>query len=343
MIKVSGITFQYVMKALESKTGISSALMLEHAGLKSEELIKHNAVIDSSKLSEIFRYCMEKTGNSNLALDIGQSITYQSLGILGYLLLNTNTLKQMIEKFSRYQKLVSDRIKFNFSEDETYYKFSVYVHENKNIHVPSFHAEVHLSAILNILTQILGQQVIPACTFFTQKKAEDCGRYYNLFGRNIFFEKDENAILFRKDALNIPVNNANESLLQYFEAQADGILQDMEKNSWFTGVEREILKNIGHSEITIVFVASKLNVSVRTLQNYLKAENKNFREALASVRKNLSQYYIRNTRLDDTSISSLLGYSEVSAFYRAFRKWNKSTPAEMRRRFSASAGIGQPI
>jgi AraC-like DNA-binding protein len=328
MTEVSGITFQYVIKALETNTGISADEMLEQAGM--DGTVFKAEKIDSGRLSAVFRYCMEKTDNPYLALDIGQSVPYQSLGLLGYLLLNTANLKQMIEKFSRYQQLVSRLMKFNFADDGKYYKFAVYINENKNIPVPAYHAEVHLSAILNVLSQILGKQVVPAFVYFSQGRVKDARRHHELFGEHIFFEKDENAVFFKKDELAIPVGNANRSMLEYFEAQANGILREMENSSWFSRVEKEILKNIGDRSVTIELVAESLNVGVRTLQNYLKGEGRSFSQALANVRQSLAEHYIRNTKLTDADISAMLGYSEVSAFYRAYKKWKLSTPKQLR-------------
>ncbi len=330
MADVSSVTFQYVLKALEAKTGISLKEMLDFVDLK-EEFLAGNENIKSYKISAIFRYCMEKTNNPNLALDLGESISYHSLGILGYLLLNTQNLKQMIEKFSHYQILISRHLKFYFEEDDEYYKFAIYINGNRYIPVPSFHAEVHLSAILKILSDILGSRVIPAFTYFSYAKQSDSKRYKEIFGKNIYYEKDENAIFFKKDELDIPVNNANPSMLGFFEAQANAILQELQSSSYYKMVEKEILKNIGAKEITVELVASNLDLSVRTLQNYLKAENKSFLEAYTNVRKKLAKHYILNTQLDDTTISYLLGYSEVSSFYRAYKKWNSSTPKELRK------------
>lgn len=329
MADVSSVTFQYVLKALEAKTGISLKEMLDFVDIKEESLAA-NENIKSYKISAIFRYCMEKTDNPNLALDLGESISYHSLGILGYLLLNTQNLKQMIEKFSHYQILISRHLKFYFKEDEEYYKFAIYINANRYIPVPSFHAEVHLSAILKILSDILGSRVTPAFTYFSYAKQNDSKRYKEIFGENIYYEKDENAIFFKKDELDIPVNNANPSMLGFFEAQANAILQELQSSSYYKRVEKEILKNIGAEDITVELVASNLELSVRTLQNYLKAENKSFIEAYTNVRKKLAKHYILNTKLDDTTISYLLGYSEVSSFYRAYKKWNGSTPKELR-------------
>lgn len=329
--RISTITFGYVLKALESHTNLSSEEMLKYVDLTPNDLLDHTQGIQSSKLSEIFRYCIDITQNKSLALDIGQSVSYHSLGLLGYLLLNTHTLKQMIEKFSHYQKLVGGYLKFHFTQDETYYTFTIYINENPYIPVPSFHAQVHLSAILSILTQILGQQVKPYKTYLSQDKIEPLESFIQLFGENIEFNQPNNAILFKKDELNIPVKNSNPSMLAYFENQANVILKDLNETSWYSQVKTIILRNIGDEAITIEFVANKLNLSIRTLQNYLKYEKKSFTHALTSVRMQLANHYLQTTKLDYATVSFLLGYSEPSSFFRAFKKWNQQTPSKCKK------------
>lgn len=330
--RISTITFQYILKALEAKTTLTTQQMLEHVEMKVEDLENNPQGIQSNKLSDIFLYCVETTQNKSLALDIGQSVSYHSLGLLGYLLLNTRTLKEMIEKFAHYQKMVGGYLKFHFSEDDTYYTFTIYINENPYIPVPSYHAEVHLSAILSILTQILGQQVIPSKTRFSQDKVTAIEPYTKLFGDYIYFEKDDNSILFKKDELDIPVKNSNPSMLGYFESQANAILQDLNQTSYYGKVKTIILKNIGEHDITIEFVASQMSLSVRTLQNYLKSENRNFRDAFTAVRMQLADHYLKTTKMDYSSIAFLLGYSESSSFFRAYKKWTKKTPSASKKK-----------
>ncbi|MDD2895296.1 MAG: AraC family transcriptional regulator ligand-binding domain-containing protein [Aliarcobacter sp.] len=328
MAEVSSVTFHYVLKALEKTTNISIEKMLNEVELSSDVLSKHDGKIDSKKLSFIFRYCMKESNNPALALHIGQAVSYQSLGLLGYLLLNTNSLKQMIEKFNYYQKVISGYFKFQFFDDGIYYKLAIYINENPMIPVPSFHAQVHLSSIVSILTQILGQKVIPEFTYFSQDVDENLVEYQKIFGENIFFSKGENAIFFKIDRLNIPVKNPNSSMLEYFENEAKKILDELENKSWYAKVEKEILKNIGEKEVTIDLISSNLGTTPRTLQNYLKAESKTFRDALGKIRQKLAQHYIDNTKMDLSTISFLLGYKEPSSFFRAYKKWNKKTPKQ---------------
>ena len=236
MAEVSSVTFHYVLKALEKTTNISIQKMLNVVDLSADVLSKHDGKIDSKNLSFIFRYCMKESNNPALALHIGQAVSYQSLGLLGYLLLNTSSLKQMIEKFNYYQKLISGYFKFQFFDDGVYYKLAIYINENPMIPVPSFHAQVHLSSIVSIITQILGQKVIPEFTYFTQEIDENIAEYQKIFGENIFFSKDENAVFFKIDKLNIPVKNSNSSMLNFFENEAKKILDELEIQTWYAKV-----------------------------------------------------------------------------------------------------------
>jgi AraC-like DNA-binding protein len=326
MAKISSITFHYVLKALEKNSFISIDEMLNQVDLSKNVLLKEDSQIDTSKLSDIFNYCMKKSGDYTLSLKIGNSITYHSLGILGYLLLNVKNLKEVIEKFDYYQKLISGFIKFHLSKDEQYYKMVIYINENPMIPVPNFHAEVHLSAIMAILNQIIGYKITPDLTSFSIGSLENIEKYKDIFGDNIVLNKNENAILFKIDKLNIEINNSNPVMLEYFEAQANKILETMQVSTWYSKVKREILKNIGEHDITIEFIANRLNTSTRTLQYQLKAENKKFRDALLSVKMQLANHYIKNTKMDFGSIAIFLGYKESSSFFRAYKKYYNQTP-----------------
>jgi AraC-like DNA-binding protein len=328
MAKVSSVTFHYILKSLEKNTNISIDEMLDYVDLEKEVLSSHEVQIDSTKLSSIFMYCMKKSEDYTLALKIGSSVTYHSLGILAYLMLNTNNLGQMIEKFDYYQKLISGFIKFHLYKDDEYYKIAIYINENPMIPVPNFHAEVHLSAILAILSQILDEKLIPDKTHFGVGGLSNRDEYKKVFGENIYLNKDENAIFFSTKKLNKKVNNSNPMMLEYFEVQANKILEDMQVKSLYAKVKKEILKSIGEKDITIEFIAKKLDISTRTLQYHLKDENKKFRDALLSVRMQLATHYIKNTKMDFSSIAILLGYSEASSFFRAYKKYYNKTPKE---------------
>lgn len=79
-------------------------------------------------------------------------------------------------------------------------------------------------------------------------------------------------------------------------------------------------------------VAAALNVSGRTLQRRLADRGTHFKAALDDVRRDLALGYVGDPQLSLIDIAFLLGFSQQSAFNRAFRRWTASTPGEYRER-----------
>ena len=172
---------------------------------------------------------------------------------------------------------------------------------------------------------------MPSLATFTYEAPGDRSEHERIFGKALQFGADENAVFFDKDDLTTPIATSNASMLHYFEVQAQKILDEMNAASWYAKVKHVILKEIGENEITIEGVSENLGMSVRTLQNRLKEEGKSFRAALNSVRKQLARHYIQNTKMDLAAIALFLGYSEPSAFFRAYKQWTGETPGQLRK------------
>ena len=68
------------------------------------------------------------------------------------------------------------------------------------------------------------------------------------------------------------------------------------------------------------------------MQRRLKGAGTSFRKELNLVRNELALSYLRDPALQITDVAMLLGYSEHSAFTRAFRRQNGTTPQRLRDR-----------
>jgi AraC-like DNA-binding protein len=77
-------------------------------------------------------------------------------------------------------------------------------------------------------------------------------------------------------------------------------------------------------------VAEQLNMSGRSLQRRLKEAGTTFRTLLEGVRKDLASTYVRDPDVELVEIAFLLGFSDQSAFSRAFKRWTGITPSEFR-------------
>jgi AraC-like DNA-binding protein len=63
----------------------------------------------------------------------------------------------------------------------------------------------------------------------------------------------------------------------------------------------------------------------------LRESASSYSEVVDDVRRELAGELLANPSVSIGEVGYLLGFSDTSAFYRAFRRWNGATPADYRR------------
>lgn len=135
-----------------------------------------------------------------------------------------------------------------------------------------------------------------------------------------------------------PVPAADAELSRIVTAHADGLLERLGSPaaSWSDRVRRALLQGLDGERATLPAVARQLGLSERSLQRRLRDEGTGFAPLLDAVRHELALRWVGEGRLALGEVAYLLGFSEPSAFHRAFRRWTGTTPQAMRR------GAAQP-
>ncbi len=115
---------------------------------------------------------------------------------------------------------------------------------------------------------------------------------------------------------------------QYVFSRIKNYLSQEDEKSLVGNIKYYLYKDI---KFSIDEIASKLNLSVRSLQRNLKEEENSFREIKEKIRKELSLQYLQDFTITIDEVCLLLGYSERSAFEKAFKKWHNRNAAEYRK------------
>ena len=87
---------------------------------------------------------------------------------------------------------------------------------------------------------------------------------------------------------------------------------------------------LARGKVGVEVVASQLHMSRYTLHKKLKAEGLTFARILEDVRRKRALAYMQDKTKPLVEIAEQLGFSELSAFSRAFKRWMGSSPAEYR-------------
>ena len=124
-------------------------------------------------------------------------------------------------------------------------------------------------------------------------------------------------------------------MVRYLASQAKGDIVNRVKTA--------ILEKLGEGSVTEATIADELHMSTRNLNRKLGAENTSFKALLLEIRTELANQYINDATLTLTEISFMLGFSEISSFSRAYKRWTGSHRVRPEETDSASHNFGYTL
>ncbi len=316
----------HILGFLQNRYNFSTQDFLKNAKIENYELKQQK--IDAKYLSILFEEAIKHTKDENLSFKLGEWANPHSLGILGYLLLHSKNIYETVQKLCRYYQLIGSTLKPVLTETKNKFKLSFYIKsENSLISLGRQQCEIHFSATMALLNKIAINQVLPEYVTFIHKKPDDISEYVKFFGKKLYFSELENALVFSKEALAINTAYQNSTLLEMFEKEAQKILEQSFSGTLKDEVFKTIFTSIDSFEFSLEETSKKLSMHPRVLQKKLQSEGTSYNDILSDVRVKLAKHYLSKD-MDSTTIAISLGYSELSAFIRAFKKQVGVTPRE---------------
>jgi AraC-like DNA-binding protein len=179
----------------------------------------------------------------------------------------------------------------------------------------------------------LGEDVPMAVEAAFQHPAPaNAARYQQVLRCPVHFNQPEVRLVVRRELFDRPLRRPDPGLFQYLEQHAQTLDARLaERRSLSDQVRERLLGGLREGEPQQVGVARLLGMSERTLQRRLRDEGTTFAALLDDVRAEAARMYLRDPRLAVFEVAFLLGFSEASAFNRAFRRWTGSSPSDFRK------------
>jgi AraC-like DNA-binding protein len=138
-------------------------------------------------------------------------------------------------------------------------------------------------------------------------------------------------IVYPASDAELPVIGADSDLALILERYATELLAGRAHSlTWRGQVSEQIVRDLPKGRCDLPKVAKSLAVGERTLQRRLLAEGTTFEAVYDEARRGLALSYLRDRTLGVGEVAWLLGFADLSSFYRAFRRWTGSTPGDYR-------------
>lgn len=198
-------------------------------------------------------------------------------------------------------------------------------------------AELTLGMALNLVRHVLGPQWAPRAVHFEHPRPEHWHEHCKVFDAPVYFEQPCNSLLIPKRGLDRAMPDSDPVLLMVMQDSLNQIsaLCGRGERDMVNDVREQIRQRLLYGEPALEDVAEMLGMASWSLQRRLREQGLSFSQLVDNVRRELANRYLRQPQLPISHLALLLGYSETSAFSRAFRRWFGVSPRQWRREDSS--------
>jgi len=264
-----------------------------------------------------------------VGLQIGSEVQVTHAGVLGYLLLNSDNLADALETYLLCERHFYGVNFAELSRDDSGWMLA-WPDQLGNDNAEF--VQVGLTALVTFLRQRFPGGCDLLSVSLTGDKPEDIVPFEQFFGCPVTFESVYPGLIFDGETIH---RSSVGALPEHFHAMRQ---QQYSAFSTVTGsgdpflksLQSVLLKAIPEGGATLPKVAQGMNLSTRTLQRRLADYKLSYQALHDAVREQLARRYLSRTSLMLSEIPLLLGYSDQSAFNRAFRSWTGMTPGRFR-------------
>jgi AraC-like DNA-binding protein len=284
-----------------------------------EARLRHTAAI------RLWQAAGRITNNPDLGLHVARAIRPGQFGALEYALRTSANLGAAFARLSAYHRILHDAAQVLFEVDRDHAIVSHRLPLPGGAPRPV--SEFILAAWLVTSRQATGVDFAPVQVRFPHAAPANVSEHRRVFGCPLKFEHSRSELVLSRRLLDLPLLKADPVLQQIVEAQVVALLRKLPKGEATTdAVRRFLAEELSNGQPKLAQLAPRLRMSARTLHRRLEQEGTNFRRVLTEVRRELAVRHLVERRFAIGEIAFLLGFSEVSAFHRAFKHWTGHAP-----------------
>lgn len=263
-------------------------------------------------------------------LEVGACVKPRHLGVLGYLVLATDTLGEAMLAYQRYETLFYGA---------SLAQIEVMEHEAEIRWPPSDNElgqradGAAIAALVTFLRRQIDQPPPPSAVSFLHDVDPESARAYEaFFGCAVTWNDSHVRVRFPLKYLSLPMPRRDPTLRRLLDRQAQAMLRALPQSSEAdVQMQRVVLRMLSDGEPTLDRAAAAMHMSPRTLQRRLARHGLSWQQWLDRSREQLAHQYLEDSSLTLADIALLLGFSEQSAFNRAYKRWTGRSPGKDRR------------
>jgi len=293
---------------------------------------KSDGFIPCCAFAGILKDAAQATGDDCFGLHFGENFQPKNIGPLAYVALNSPTIATGIQNVERYLHVYDSSAKWFFTVEGNrgYIRYLLTDIGFEPLRQSNEHG---MTIIVNTLRMMVGSQWAPQEVQFAHAAPEQTSEHHRIFRAPVVFSCETNALVIERDFIEREVPAADQQLYQIMKQYLDQVLSEIPReDAVLSSIRKAVAESMRDGDPKLSRVAKKVSMGPRTLQRRLKEYGSDFKKLVEDTRQRFAVSYLKDRKNSLTEVAFLLGYSEVSAFNRAFKRWTRSTPLSYQRK-----------
>jgi len=302
--------------------------VLAEVGVDIELFDDPNNRISFMTRGRLMAHCAAHTGCPHFGLLVGQRAGLLSFGFVGLLAKYSPDLESALGSLIRFMHLNVKGATTTLAVDSGLAALEYQIYQSGALGNDQVSAGA-VAVAFNILRDLCGKDWKPVEIHFAHRRPEDLAPFRQFFGVPLRFDSEQYAVVFSETWLSHRLSDTSPELLGLLQQQIDRL--EAREEEEFAEQVRSLLRTTlvtGHSSADQV--AELFSMHRRTLNRRLNAYGTSFQKLTDEIRFEIARQLLEDSALEVIQIALLLGYSNASAFTRAFRRWSSTTPARWR-------------
>jgi AraC-like DNA-binding protein len=294
-------------------------------GVNKDMLIEHGKRISFNQVNNLWIKAASLIEDPCFGLEAAGFWHPSYFGALGYAWLASTTLRKALERLARYTHILSEKADIMLEERQDGLNLIL----SDSIELPAF-MDSGMASIIAGCRLNCGEDFCPLSVNLIHEKPNCSARYFQLFRAPVYFEAENDSMLFSYKDLDLRLPSGNPHLASISDQLMIEYMANLDRKNIIHRVKYAIIEHIHDGNVTDDKIAKAIYMSVRSLQRNLRKFGTTFGAVLDETRRELAEHYVSDLKEDLTEIAFKLGYSEQSSFSRAFKRWTGISPSAYR-------------
>lgn len=311
--------------------GVDAATLYRTVALNPAMLDDPDARIPFARIVALYENAATLTGDTAFGLHVGEHVDPTAFDVLGYSVINSPTFGDALDRVVRYNSTWTNGSCFAVEKIREDTKI-VYAYLDDSIRERRHDAEMTFAALAVLGRRVTNVDWVPTEIRFEHEQPNDTTEHQRIFRCPVIFGATDNEFIFDSTYLSLPIVKADASLCAVLDRHANELLaRHPREDSLVERVRTLLTDELSGGDASLDAIAERLGMSARTLQRRLRELGTSQQELLDEMRRHLAMRYLREPEMAVCEVAYLLGFSESSAFHRAFKRWTGKTPTEFRK------------